>query len=159
MKVKSYINGEWIDRGESKDLISAVTGDPVAQMLEADLDYKGACEYARQQAGPKLRSMSIHERAFKIKFLAQYLLERKEDYYELSTHTGATRQDSWIDIEGGIITAFGISSQARRNLSDLPWHVEGDEVTLSRKGNFTGQHICVPKQGVSVQINAFNFPV
>jgi oxepin-CoA hydrolase / 3-oxo-5,6-dehydrosuberyl-CoA semialdehyde dehydrogenase len=117
------------------------------------------CEYTRTVGGPALREMSIHERAFKIKFMAKYLLERKEKYYELSTHTGATRRDSWIDIEGGIITAFGISSQARRNLSDLPWHVEGGHVTLSRKGSFTGQHICVPRHGVAVQINAFNFPV
>ena len=89
-------------------------------MIEADLDYKAMCKYARDTAGPVLREMSIHERAFKIKFMAQYLMERKEKYYELSTHTGATRRDSWIDIEGGIITAFGISSQARKNLSDLP---------------------------------------
>src|SRR6056297_353383 len=159
MKVKSYINGEWIDRGESKDLISAVTGEPVAQMLEADLDYKGACEYARQQAGPKLRTMSIHERAFKIKFLAQHLLERKEDYYELSTHTGATRQDSWIDIEGGIGSMFTLSSKSRIELSDLPYHVEGSHERLSREGTFVGQHICVPRHGVAVHINAFNFPV
>lgn len=159
MKVKSYIKGEWIDRGESTDLISAVTGEPIAQMLEADLDYKGACEYARQQAGPKLRAMSIHERAFKIKFLAQYLLERKEDYYELSTHTGATRQDSWIDIEGGIGSMFTLSSKSRIELSDLPYHVEGSHERLSRNGTFVGQHICVPRQGVGVHINAFNFPV
>lgn len=159
MKVKSYIKGEWIDQGEEKDLISAVTGEPVAQMLEADLDYKGACEYARQEAVPKLRAMSIHERAFKIKFLAQYLLERKEDYYELSTHTGATRQDSWIDIEGGIGSMFTLSSKSRIELSDLPYHVEGSHERLSRGGTFVGQHICVPRRGVAVHINAFNFPV
>lgn len=159
MQVKSYIKGEWIDRGESKDLISAVTGGPVAQMLEADLDYKGACKYARQKAGPELRKMSIHERAFKIKFLAQHLLERKEDYYELSTHTGATRQDSWIDIEGGIGSMFTLSSKSRIELSDLPYHVEGGHERLSHEGTFVGQHICVPRQGVAVHINAFNFPV
>ena len=91
--------------------------------------------------GPKLREMTIHERAFKIKFLAKYLLDRKKKYYEISTHTGATKRDSWIDIDGGIITTFGISSQARQNLSDLPWHVEGKQVRLFRKGTFTGQHI------------------
>ncbi|GAA5520082.1 phenylacetic acid degradation bifunctional protein PaaZ [Aliifodinibius salicampi] len=159
MKVKSYVKGEWVDEGEEQDLISAVTGEPVAHMLKADLDYKGACEYARQQAGPKLRAMSIHERAFKIKFLAQYLLERKEEYYELSTHTGATRQDSWIDIEGGIGSMFTLSSKSRIELSDLPYHVEGSHERLSREGTFVGQHICVPRHGVAVHINAFNFPV
>ena len=159
MQVTSYAEGRWIKKGKKRDLISAQAGEPVAQMIESDLDYGAICRYAREKGGPKLRKMTIHERAFKIKFMAKYLLERKEKYYEISTHTGATKQDSWIDIDGGIITAFGISSQARRNLSDLPWHVEGSEVTLSRKGTFTGQHICVPRHGVAVQINAFNFPV
>jgi oxepin-CoA hydrolase/3-oxo-5,6-dehydrosuberyl-CoA semialdehyde dehydrogenase len=159
MKVQSYIKGEWIDEGEETDLVSAVTGDPVAKIVEADLDYKGACKYARRKAGPKLRAMSIHERAFKIKFLAQYLLERKEDYYKLSTHTGATRHDSWIDIEGGIGSMFTLSSKSRIELSDLPYHVEGSHERLSREGTFVGQHICVPRHGVAVHINAFNFPV
>lgn len=159
IKVTSYAQGNWITKGTEKELTSAVDGKTVAKIVESDLDYKAMCEYARDTAGPVVREMSIHERAFKIKFMAQYLMERKEKYYELSTLTGATRRDSWIDIEGGIITAFGISSQARKNLSDLPWHVEGGQVTLSRNGTFTGQHICVPRKGVAVQINAFNFPV
>lgn len=159
MRVNSYVIGKWIDKGSETDLLSAVTGKKVATLIESKLNYQEVCEYARRIGGPPLREMSIHERAFKIKSLAQYLLERKEKYYEISTHTGATKRDSWIDIEGGIITAFGLSSQARRNLSDLPWHVEGGAVTLSRKGSFTGQHICVPRRGVAIQINAFNFPI
>ncbi|MGM0589647.1 MAG: phenylacetic acid degradation bifunctional protein PaaZ [Bacteroidota bacterium] len=159
MKVKSYAQGQWVDEGTETDLISAVNGEPVAQMVEADLDYKGMCEYARKKGGPALRELTIHERAFKIKFLAQYLIARKEDYYKLSTHTGATRADSWIDIEGGIGTMFTLSSKARRELSDLPYHVEGSHEQLSRKGTFVGQHICVPRHGVGVHINAFNFPV
>jgi len=159
MKVRSYSQGQWIEEGPETELISAVTGEPVVQMIEGDLDYQGMCEYARQKGGPKLRAMSIHERAFKIKFLAQYLLERKEEYYELSTHTGATRQDSWIDIEGGIGSMFTLSSKSRIELSDLPYHVEGSHERLSREGTFVGQHICVPRHGVAVHINAFNFPV
>ncbi len=159
MKVQSYTRGKWHKKGSETNLISAVNGKTVAKLVEADLDYKTACEYARQKAGPVLREMSIHERAFKIKFLAQYLIGRKEDYYKLSTHTGATRQDSWIDIEGGMGAMFVLSSKARRELSDLPWHVEGAHEALSRGGTFVGQHICVPFHGVGVHINAFNFPV
>lgn len=157
--VNSYTEGQWHEKGETTDLISAVTGEPVARMVEADLDYKAACDYARSTAGPALRKLSIHERAFKIKFLAQHLMARKEDYYKLSTHTGATRRDSWIDIEGGIGAMFVLSSKARRELSDLPYHVEGSHERLSREGTFVGQHICVPFHGVGVHINAFNFPV
>ena len=159
MKVLSYTEGRWHEKGKETDLVSAVTGDPVAQLVEADLDYKAACEYARQKGGPAIRKMSIHERAFKIKFLGQYLMERKKKYYELSSHTGATKKDSWIDIDGGIITAFLISSKSRRNLTDRPYHVEGDHERMSRKGTFVGQHVCVPRHGVAVHINAFNFPV
>ncbi|MFP8490264.1 phenylacetic acid degradation bifunctional protein PaaZ [Gracilimonas sp. Q87] len=159
IKVQSYIRGKWLTEGEETDLLSAVSNEPVAQLVEADIDYKSALEYARQLGGPKLREMTIHERAFKIKFLGQHLMKRKEKYYDISTHTGATRADSWIDIEGGILTAFGISSKSRRELSDLPWHVEGNTERLSRKGSFMGQHICVPKHGVAIHINAFNFPI
>lgn len=159
MKVLSYTEGQWHQQGIETDLVSAVTGEPVARLVEADLDYKAACEYARNTAGPVLREMSIHDRAFKIKFMGQYLMERKKKYYELSTHTGATKKDSWIDIDGGIITAFLISSKSRVNLTDRPYHVEGDHERLSRKGTFMGQHICVPRHGVAVHINAFNFPV
>src|SRR5690554_2096134 len=158
-QVTSYIKGQWLTKGQETDLISAVNGEAVAQLVEADIDYKSALEYARKVGGPKLREMTIHQRAFKIKFLAQYLTERKEKYYTLSTHTGATRKDSWIDIEGGFGSMFVLSSKARRELTDLPWHVEGKIERLSRRGTFSGQHICVPKHGVGVHINAFNFPV
>jgi len=159
MDVVSYAEGTWINDGEKTDLISAVTEESVAQLVETDLDYDAMCRYARETGGPALRKLSIHERAFKIKFLAQYLIERKKKYYKLSTHTGATKQDSWIDIEGGIGSMFTLSSKARINLSDAPYHVEGDMEQLSRGGTFVGQHICVPKHGVGIQINAFNFPV
>lgn len=159
MNVTSYAQGNWITKGTETDLKSAVDGNTVATLIEADLDYKTMCEYARTTGGPALREMTIHQRAFKIKFLAKYLIERKEEFYELSTHTGATRQDSWIDIEGGIGTMFTLSSKSRQELSDLPFHVEGGVQRLSRGGTFVGQHICVPKRGVGIHINAFNFPV
>ncbi len=159
MKVTSYIKGEWLTEGQETDLISAIDESVVGQLVESDIDYKSALEYGRTVGGPALRKLSIHERAFKIKFLAAYLMERKEKYYDLSYHTGATRRDSWIDIEGGFGSMFVLSSKARRELSDLPFHVEGGTERLSRGGTFVGQHICVPKHGAAVHINAFNFPV
>jgi oxepin-CoA hydrolase/3-oxo-5,6-dehydrosuberyl-CoA semialdehyde dehydrogenase len=159
MKVTSYAQGKWMEQGTETELLSAVDGKAVATLVESDLDYKAMCEYARNTGGPALREMTIHQRAFKIKFLAQYLMEHKEEFYALSTHTGATRRDSWIDIEGGIGSMFTLSSKARIELSDLPFHVEGGIERLSRGGTFIGQHICVPKHGVAVHINAFNFPV
>lgn len=159
MKVTSYALGKWVEQGEEAELISAVTGKPIAALVEGDLNYKEICTFARTVGGPRLREMTIHQRAFQIKFLGQYLMKHKEEFYELSTHTGATRRDSWIDIEGGIGSIFTLSSKARIELSDLPFHVEGGVERLSRSGTFVGQHICVPKHGVAVHINAFNFPV
>lgn len=159
MNVTSYTQGKWTKKGKSKELQSAVTGKPVAEYIEGDLDYKSICEYARETGGSNLRKLTIHQRAFKIKFLAQYLLKHKEEFYRLSSHTGATRRDSWIDIEGGIGSMFTLSSKARIELSDLPFHVEGGMERLSRGGTFVGQHICVPKHGLALHINAFNFPV
>lgn len=159
IKVQSYIQGKWLTEGSESDLISAIDGSTVATFVDAEIDYKSALDYGRSVAGPELRKLSIHQRAFKIKFLAAYLMKRKEKYYELSSHTGATRKDSWIDIEGGFGSMFVLSSKARRELSDLPFHVEGGTERLSRGGTFVGQHICVPKHGIAVHINAFNFPV
>ncbi|MEX1267961.1 MAG: phenylacetic acid degradation bifunctional protein PaaZ [Balneolaceae bacterium] len=159
MNITSYSQGKYIRQGKESDLISAVNGKPVATLVKADLDYKSMCEYARSAGGSKLREMTIHQRAFKIKFLAKFLMEHKEEFYKLSTHTGATRRDSWIDIEGGIGSMFTLSSKARIELSDLPFHVEGGVERLSKGGTFVGQHICVPKHGFALQINAFNFPV
>lgn len=158
-KVNSFIKGQWLEDGKEMPLISAVDGSIVAHYVDSEIDYKSALEFARNVGGPHLRALTIHERAFKIKFLAAYLMERKEKYYTLSTHTGATRKDSWIDIEGGFGSMFVLSSKARRELSDLPFHVEGGTERLSRGGTFVGQHICVPKLGAAVHINAFNFPV
>ena len=159
LKVQSYIQGKWLKNGTQTGLISAIDGSTVATLVDSEIDYKSALEYGRKVAGPELRKLSIHQRAFKIKFLAAYLMERKEKYYKLSSHTGATRKDSWIDIEGGFGSMFVLSSKARRELSDLPFHVEGGTERLSRGGTFVGQHICVPKHGIAVHINAFNFPV
>ena len=159
IRVLSYTQGTWHNEGAETELYSAITQEPIATLIETNLNYSDICTYAREKGGPALRAMTIHERAFRIKFLARYLIARKEEFYTLSTHTGATRRDSWIDIEGGIGTLFTLSSKARQELSDLPFHVEGSVQRLSRGGTFVGQHICVPKHGVAIHINAFNFPV
>lgn len=102
--------------------------------------------------------MTVHERARALRMLAKHLLERKERLYGVSACTGATRSDSWLDIEGGVATLFGFSSIARRQFSDETFIVEGPPERLSRKNTFSARHILVPKRGVSVHINAFNFP-
>lgn len=122
------------------------------------MEFARVLKYGRKFGGPALRRMTVHERARALRKLAEHLLERKERLYGISACTGATRSDSWLDIEGGVGTLFGFSSIARRQFPDETFIVEGPPERLSRKNTFSARHILVPKRGVSVHINAYNFP-
>ncbi|MEO0974077.1 MAG: 3,4-dehydroadipyl-CoA semialdehyde dehydrogenase, partial [Pseudomonadota bacterium] len=141
------------------DIPSAVTGETVAKTSSAGLDFKAMADYARDTGGPSLRAMSLHARAFMVKALAQALDERKEELYALNAHTGATRKDGWIDIEGGAMTLFSTSSKARRELPDDTLIPDGDVEQISRQGTWMGQHIYTSLKGFALHINAYNFPV
>ena len=123
------------------------------------LDFKAMREYARTVGGPALRALTFHQRAAMLKALAKHLMERKDAFYALSAATGATKADSWVDIDGGIGTFFAYSSRGRREFPNETFHVEGPTEPLSKGGTFVGRHICVPLEGVAMHINAFNFPV
>ena len=159
MNIQSYVNGEWVTgRDKGVAVVNAVNGDFIGNVSSDGIDFNDALTHAREVGGPALRKLTFHERALRLKALAQYLMERKEEFYEVSAWTGATRADSWIDIEGGIGTLFSYSSLVRREFPDEPFLVEGKQERLSKQGTFTGRHILVPKEGVAVHINAFNFP-
>ena len=115
-------------------------------------------EFAKSK-GSAIANLTFHERANALKQVAQYLLERKENYYELAKATGCTRKDAWIDVEGGIGTLFAYSSLVRRELSDETALVEDAWIPLSKNGTFGAKHILSPKAGVAVHIDAFNFPI
>jgi oxepin-CoA hydrolase/3-oxo-5,6-dehydrosuberyl-CoA semialdehyde dehydrogenase len=150
----------WTDGdGDGKPLASAVNGDLVARITSDGLDFGSMLEYARSVGGSNLKKMTFHERGEMIKALAQYLMEHKKEFYALSTATGATRADSWIDIDGGISTLFVFSSKARREMPNDHVYLDGPPEQLSRNGTFLGQHIYTPKLGAAVHINAYNFPI
>jgi len=158
MKLQNYACGKWQEgTGEGKALLNAINGELVAEASSAGIDFGEMLEYGRTK-GKALRDMTFHERGRMLKALALYLLTKKEAYYALSAATGATRADSWIDIEGGIGNLFANAS-LRRQFPDLPFYVDGETVPSSKNGNFIGHHIMVPKKGVAVHINAFNFPI
>lgn len=160
MKLKSYAVGEWVEgSGSGTDLVHAVTGEKVAEATTAGLDFAGMTDFARTIGGPTLRRLTFHERARMLKALAQFLGERKDAYYALSAATGATKADSWIDIDGGIGTLYVYASKGRRDLPNEPFYVDGGTEAISKGGSFIGRHICVPLEGVGIHINAFNFPV
>ncbi len=158
--LRSYACGEWHSgNGDGVLLQSAVDGEPLARSSSAGLDFAAMLDFGREVGGPALRAMTFHQRALMLKALAKTLSELKDEFYALSTHTGATRADSWIDIDGGIATLFVYSGKGRRELPNDTVYIDGNPEMISRAGSFTGQHICVPLEGVAVHINAFNFPV
>jgi oxepin-CoA hydrolase / 3-oxo-5,6-dehydrosuberyl-CoA semialdehyde dehydrogenase len=159
MQLENYTCGEWVKgSGKQSELVDAITGDLVGTTSSGGLDFAHMLHYARTVGGPPLRKMTFPERGRMLKALAQYLFERKEKYYEISYRTGATKADSWVDIEGGIGNLFANAS-LRRVLGNMPFYVDGDAVKTSKGGTFIGHHIMVPKEGVAVHINAFNFPI
>lgn len=159
MKLGNYVLGTWIEGdGDGQELYNAVNGDLIAKATTKGLDFKSILEYGRKTGSPALRKMTFQERGRMLKALALHLLEHKEKFYQLSYKTGATRADSWVDIEGGIGNLFSNAS-LRRKLPDEIFALDGENIGLSKGGTFAAQHILLPKEGVVIHINAFNFPV
>jgi oxepin-CoA hydrolase/3-oxo-5,6-dehydrosuberyl-CoA semialdehyde dehydrogenase len=157
--LESYLAGSWRPgKAEGKPLLDAATGAPVATIDASGLDLAEALAWGRDKGGSALRKMTYHERALMLKTLAQSLMDQKEIFYQESFATGATRKDSWIDIEGGIGTMFAYSSKARREMPNTRVFVEGPVELLSRDNSFSGQHVLTPLRGIAVHVNAFNFP-
>jgi len=159
MKLQNFAENRWVSgTDDGVDLRSAVDGRPVASISSSGVDFAAMLDHARRVGGVNLRKYTFHDRAFMLKDLAKYLTEHKKEFYSLSTETGATRSDSWIDIDGGISTLFVYSGKGRREMPNDKVYLDGPPEILSRNGTFVGQHICTPKPGVAVQINAYNFP-
>ena len=158
-RYQNYVQGHWVDGGENElDLFNAISGEKIGEVSSQGLNYEAILDYGRRTGGDKLRKMTFQERGRMLKALAFHLLEKKRKYYEVSAWTGATKVDSWIDIEGGIGNLFANAS-LRRQFPDLPYNVDGAAAPMSKEGTFIGHHIMVPKRGVAVHINAFNFPI
>lgn len=158
-RYQSYALGQWFDgEGVETNLYNAITGEKIGEASSKGLDFAAMMEYGRKTGGHVLRKMTFQERGRMLKALALYLLEKKDRYYQVSAWTGATKVDSWIDIEGGIGNLFANAS-LRRQFPDLPYYVDGVAAPLSKNGTFIGHHIMVPREGVAIHINAFNFPI
>ena len=158
-QLQNFALGQWISgSGKGTELFDAVNGELVAVADSSGLDFGAMLNYGRETGGPALRKMTFQERGRMLKALALYLTERKATYYAVSVKTGATKIDSWIDIDGGIGNLFAYAS-LRKQFPDSSFYVDGELAKLSKEGTFIGHHIMVPKEGVALHINAFNFPV
>jgi oxepin-CoA hydrolase / 3-oxo-5,6-dehydrosuberyl-CoA semialdehyde dehydrogenase len=159
LKLENYIAGKWITGdGDGQLLFNAVTGEPVAAATSKGLDFRSMTDYARTVGNPALRKMTFHQRGNMLKALALHLRNHLDKFYKISYQTGATKADSWVDIEGGIGNLFANAS-LRRKFPDEVFCVDGESHNLGKNNTFMGTHILVPKEGVAIHINAFNFPV
>jgi oxepin-CoA hydrolase/3-oxo-5,6-dehydrosuberyl-CoA semialdehyde dehydrogenase len=158
--LRSYVSGSWFTAtDEGAPLHDAVTGEQITRISSTGVDMAGALAYGRAVGGPALRELTFHQRAALLKALAANLREHRDELYTLSTRTGATLGDSKFDVDGGIGVLFSYGSKGRRELPNDTVYVDGAVEPLGKGGTFLGQHIMVPRHGVAVQINAFNFPV
>ncbi len=158
-KIQHYTEGRWVEGdGTGHPIHHAITGEHIYNHSVEGLDFEKIFDYGRRVGNPALRKMTFQERGLMLKKLALHLNAKKEKFYSLSTATGATRTDSWIDIQGGIGNLFAYAS-LRRQFPNEPYYIDGDTAPLSKGGSFIGQHIMVPKEGIALHINAFNFPV
>jgi oxepin-CoA hydrolase / 3-oxo-5,6-dehydrosuberyl-CoA semialdehyde dehydrogenase len=158
--LRSYVGGAWVDPAdEGRPVLDAVTGEEVARVSSAGIDFDAALQYGRATGGPALRELTFHQRAALLKSLGLMLREHRQELYALSARTGATLGDSKFDIDGGIGVLLSYASKARRELPNDVVLAEGAVEPLGKGGTFVGQHILSPLRGVAVQINAFNFPV
>ncbi len=157
--LENYILGSWIKGdGDGQALYNAVTGDQIAKTSTKGLDFASILDYARTKGNPALRKMSFHERGVMLRALALHLREHLDEFYHISYQTGATKADSWVDIEGGIGNLFSYAS-LRRKFPDTSYCLDGENHPLGKANTFMGHHLLIPKEGVAVHINAFNFPV
>ncbi|WP_395686139.1 phenylacetic acid degradation bifunctional protein PaaZ [Caenimonas koreensis] len=157
--LQSYIAGQWVGKQAAQELRSAVNGRPIALTHADKIDFAQAVHHARKVGVPALLKLDFQQRAERLKALGKFLGERKEALYAISAHTGATRNDSWIDIEGGSGTLFAYAGVGSNELPSGNVVHEGPALSLGKKGGFAGTHILVPRGGVAVHINAFNFPI
>ena len=157
--VQSFIAGRWIGHEPAQNLRSAVNGKSVSSTHAEKVDFSETVAYARKVGLPALLALDFQQRAERLRALGKYLIQHKEELYSMSAHTGATRADSWIDIEGGAGTLSAYASMGSNELPSGNLVHEGPAIPLGKKGGFAGTHILVPRGGVAVHINAFNFPV
>lgn len=158
-KLENFVEGKWITGdGDGQPLYDAVTGEAVAAATTQGLNFQRVIEFAHKVGNPNLRKLTFHERGRMLRALALHLKNHLEKFYAISYKTGATKADSWIDIEGGIGNLFSYAS-LRRKFTDETFGVDGEGINLGKANSFMGHHILVPKEGVAIHINAFNFPV
>ena len=145
-KLGNFIGEQWVEgTGDGQPLFNAVTGEPIATASTEGVDLAAMVDFARKTGNPNLRKMTFHERGNMLKALALFLRQHLELFYQVSYQTGATKADSWIDIEGGIGNLFANAS-LRRKFPDEIFCIDGESHYLGKNNTFMGTHILVKTQ-------------
>jgi len=159
LDLANFIAGRWVaGTGPGTMLRDPVSGAALARADSAGLDLPGAYDWARRVGGAALRALSYAERAARLAQVAEVLQANRDKYYDIALrNAGTVRQDSAVDIEGGIYTLSYYAKLGAR-LAGQACRADGEPVSLARDDAYSVQHIAVPARGLALLINAFNFP-
>ncbi len=157
--LKNYLGGRWVaGSGAGTALFDPVLGTEVARVDATGLDLRAGFAFARETGGAALRAMTYRERAAMLAAAVKVLQGKRDDYYAIATaSSGTVKNDSAVDIDGGIYT---LSTYAKLgdSLGDRRFLLDGEAARLAKEALFQSQHVLVPTRGLALFINAFNFP-
>jgi len=159
LELRSYVGGRWVaGSGSPQTLVNPTTEEPLAHASSEGVDLRQALDFARSIGGPALRALSFAERGAMLKAIADAMQSEREPLLDLAIANGGnTRSDAKFDVDGAIATLLAYA-EVGSSLSQSKFLIDGEGIQLGRSARFHGQHIAVPRHGVAVHINAFNFP-
>ncbi len=158
-RLKSLVRGEWVEgQGAHATLFNPTTEAPVAEASTAGIDMGLALAFARDHGGPALRAMTFAQRGELLRALSKAVHGAREELIELGiVNAGNTRGDAKFDVDGASGTLMAYADLGRE-LGDATYFAEGEPIAFGRSSRLSGQHVLVPREGVAVHVNAFNFP-
>lgn len=158
-RLSSYVLGRWhAAAGDLSTLVDPTSEAPLAQAGSGGIDFRAVLAFARERGGPALRQLTFAERGKLLAAMAGAIHEKRDELIDVSIQSGGTtRGDAKFDIDGAIGTLTFYAGLAEK-LGTKPYLLDGAGVQLGRTPRFFGQHVLVPRQGVAVHVNAFNFP-
>jgi 3,4-dehydroadipyl-CoA semialdehyde dehydrogenase len=157
--LRSYVGGRWVEgEGPLDTLVNPATEEALARAGGSGVDRAAALDHARRRGGPALRALSFAQRGALLKAMSEVLAAEREALLDIAVANGGnTRSDAKFDVDGALFTLTAYAELGNA-LGDARLLVDGEGVSLGRSPRFHGQHVQVPRHGVAVHVNAFNFP-
>jgi 3,4-dehydroadipyl-CoA semialdehyde dehydrogenase len=156
--IRSYVGGAWVDpAGAPQPIVNPATEEPIAEVAGGTIDWARALDHART-VGAALRKLTFADRGKLVKAVSKLVHAHRDELLSLAIANGGnTRGDAKFDVDGasGTLAAY---AELGAEIGDVTYLLDGEATQLTRSVRFVGQHIAVPRQGVAVHVNAFNFP-